>query len=549
LSAELSADAAATNAKYEAAILEVTGIYDKTEPRETVRPPARPHLMFRCDGPLIMCDQLGSKTDYRGWVSLRRGAPCTIRGVYGRDGVLHSSEVMPLSPPADEQYRGKDLEVTGYVTQALAADLLNPFPRIVLESETHGRISVECLFRKSDEAKVLAMAVDAPVIIRGTCGGRVLDQGDDQSAGRYRVRLDNCEMVFTTAPPADRMRVAAPVLSRAYEEDLYPYLIPPAEGGPQLDKPVTLAELEAAYTADPKAFVAKYRHKTMTVEGLANDKLRQAGDLVLTTGDTNRVVAVQCRFNRRAIKELDSGPKYTVHGFCSGATNPKTLILENCEVVDPSGQRIGRRLTPDFFPHTPGITLTYDIAQPAAKGVMQVARLLFELREKGMIETLTTHSALVKINSLFQPGERDTWTTKTKAQKVRLPGLVFKHRVQGSFVELGRYESKPNSGQGEPTYEPVLKIGAKPGDSWNWSHANLVHEYKLVKFDTYKNRPSAVIEETITSGSDPHHPREISHVYVSGIGEVERREYQRVTSKERQLVSEHRLVEEPQKTP
>ena len=544
LSSELAADAAAANAKYHAAILEVSGLYDTTESRETVRPPTRPHLLFRCDGPLILCDRLGSKTEMRAWAVLRRDEPCTVRGIYGKDGVLHLCELMPLSPPADEAYRGKDLEVAGYVAKVVAADQVNSFPRIVLEKETFGQTAVECLFRKSDEGKILSVAVGAPIIVRGTCSGRVRGQSEKD----YRVRLDNCEVQFTTAPPTDRQRVAAQVLLRAYEQDLYPYDLPPVEGGPTLDNPASLTQLETEYAADPKGFAAKYRHKTMTVVGLSASNKQGPAGLVLTSGDTNGVVAVQCHFSPHALKELDGGPKYVVRGFCSGATNSKTLLLENCELLDPSGQRIGRRLTPDFFPHTPGITLTYDFAQPAAKGQMQVVRLLFELRENGMIETITTHSALVKTDSLFKPGERDTWTTRTKAQKLRLAGYVFRHRVQGVFVELGRFEPKSNGLQGEPVYEPVLKIGAKPGDSWSWSHANLIHEYKLVKFDTYQNRPSAVIEETVISGSDPHHPREISHVYVSGIGEIEWREYQRVTSKERQLVSERRLVEVPRKT-
>jgi predicted negative regulator of RcsB-dependent stress response len=544
LSSELAADAAATNTKYHAAILEVSGIYDRLEPRETARPPARPHLIFRCEGPPVLCDQFLSKTPPGGWAKLRRDDPCTIRGVYGKDGVLHSCEVLPLSPPADVLYRGKDMEVSGHVAQALAADHSNPYPRILLEKETQGKTVIECLFRKSDEDKVLSAAVDAPIIVRGVCGGRHRDQSD----GPYFIRLDNCELVFTTSPPADRQRIAAPVLLRAYEEDLYGHVLPPVDGGTRMEKLVSLDELEKEFASDPKDFAGKYRHKLMTVSGIANTKSPGPSGILLTNGETNGVVAVQCRFSPRALKELEAGPKHTVQGLCTGMANPKTLMLENCEALDASGQRTARRLTPDFFPHTPGITLTYDFAQPAAKSQLQVTRLMFEQHDKGMIETLTTHNAVVKTATLFQPGERDTWTKNTKAQKVRLPGYVFRHRIQGRFVELGRLESKREGVASEIVYEPVLKLGTKPGESWTWSNANIVHEYKLAKFDTYQNRPSALIEETVTASADPHHPHEISHLYVSGIGEVERRDYLRVTSKEKQLVSERRLVEEPQKT-
>jgi hypothetical protein len=94
-------------------------------------------------------------------------------------------------------------------------------------------------------------------------------------------------------------------------------------------------------------------------------------------------------------------------------------------------------------------------------------------------------------------------------------------------------------------FEPVLKVGAKAGATWRWSQADRTHEYKLVKFDSYQGQPSAIIHESIAAGKDPHHPTEIEHIYVKGVGEVERREYQRLTAKERRLIAERRLVDEP----
>src|SRR5262249_24520978 len=117
LSAELAANPVATNAKYKGALLEVSGMYEKTENKETVRPPLRPHLIFATEGPPILGDQLGSHTEPARWQTLRRGRPCTIRGAYGVDGVLHGCDLMPPTPPEDELFKGKDIEVSGFVAQ------------------------------------------------------------------------------------------------------------------------------------------------------------------------------------------------------------------------------------------------------------------------------------------------------------------------------------------------------------------------------------------------------------------------------------------------
>jgi hypothetical protein len=538
LSSEVAADPEGTDAKYHAAMLEVTGIFDKMEKRETMQPPARPHALFHCEGPLILCDQLGSKTDARTWAGLRTGEPCTIRGVYGSKGVLHGANIVPTSPPADEKYRGKDLEVTGFVTQALPADQQHPFPRVVLEGETFGQTVVECLFRKTDEDKVLTLTPETPVVIHGTCGSRARMELER----RYLVRLDNCELLYTTAPPADRPRIAAPVLLRAYEEDLFPFLFPPAEGGPRLEKPVTTAQLEAELAADPKNFAAKYRHKTMVVEGYMARKAGNRTAVVLTTGETNGVVAVECRFTPRAMKELEGGPKYSVQGFCYGTAGPKTLVLENCEAVDAAGKRAARRLTPDFFPHIPGRTLTYDVLLASPEGNLQAYRARVECRDGGLMESIITHTRPWKAANLHDAADRDTWTKKPGTQKVQQPGPVWHRREDNRFVLVGKSESN-KAGTSDLVFEPILKLGIKPGETWSWSQANTSHEYKLVRFDTYKNQPSAIVEETVTSGKDPHHPVEISHVYVRGVGEVDRRESLRLTAKEKRLVSERRLVD------
>lgn len=546
LAAELAADPAATNQKYEAVLLEVSGLFDKSEVRETIRPPARPHVLFAVEGAPVMGDLLGGKTDPRKWYSLGKGRAFTVRGVYGKDGVLHGADLLPLTPPADEKYKGKEVEITGFVEQARQPDPSHLFPRLVLEGDTNAVADIECLFRRTDEERVREVAVETPVIIRGACGGRHYDD----SSARYVVRLDNCEIVYTTAPPAGVPRLPAAQLLRDYEEDLLTYAPQPAGAEERLESPVAVGDLEKDLAANANDVEKKYRHKLFAASGVLVSKDPTNRQLTLSSGDTNPKVHVRCRFTPRLFKELDDGPRFKVRGLCSALLRPTgqvpVLVLENCEVLDESGRRDPRRLTADFLPHTPGHALTYDLLQaPPLSGKPVVTRQLCAQKEGGLTETVVTHVGNLRGASLFDPGEaKGKWVTYPGARKLQQPGPASYHRLFGGFVQVGAVITNKD-GQPESVWEPALKLGARAGESWKWTYANVVHEYTLVKFDTHEGQPSAVIQEVITPQADPHHPFEVRHVYAQGIGEVERREWLRVTQQDKQLLAERRLVEAP----
>jgi hypothetical protein len=543
LAAELTANPVATNEKYKGALLEVTGLYEKTENKATVRPPLRPHIVFATQQWPILGDQLGSRTESAQWRRLPAQRPCTIRGAYGADGVLHGCNLMPLTPPADAQYKGKDLEVAGFVEEIHPADTNSPFPRLVLEGQTHTKLVVECLFRTKDNARIKEIAAETPVVVRGTCGGRF----EDALAQRHVVRLDNCDLIFTSAPPADRPRLEAAQLTRAYEEDLRTDLLPASGEEPRLEGTIPVSRLESELAANSKEFEQKCRHKIVTVTGTSHPTGEVGSQLTLVTGETNAVLKVRCRFTRRLFKELDKGPTVVIRGLCMGMVNSKTLVLENCEPVDLDGRRDPRRLTADFLPHAQGQTVTYDIAQTSLLGGRpRVVRMLFEQKDDGVIETITTHVGSLRAPSLFDPTERPgAWLTGGTVRKVRLAGPSLHHRIGGGYVYLGTTEQQAKERAPETVWEPALKLGARSGETWTWSHGGLLHDYKLVKFDRYQGQPSAVIHENVATGKDPHHPNEIEHIYVKGVGEVERREYQRLSAKERRLIAERRLVDEP----
>src|SRR5262249_39439842 len=120
--------------------------------------------------------------------------------------------------------------------------------------------------------------------------------------------------------------------------------------------------------------------------------------------------------------------------------------------------------------------------------------------------------------------------------------------ISGGFVEIGHHVPTKN-GQSEVVWEPVLKLLTKTGDTWSWKYNNDKHQYTVVKFQESMGRTSVVIKETVTRNDDPDHPSEIRHVYVQDLGEIERQEWIQITTKEKKVVSEKKLVEENARVP
>src|SRR5262249_43653937 len=110
LASELAAKSEETKRKYEGKTLELSGLFDKVQ---TTSPPAG---VFLVQGPFLCCNLGGVSTNaLRDWLALVHAKPFTVRGVFERDGQLHNCELRPLAAPADERYKGKLMEVSGFV--------------------------------------------------------------------------------------------------------------------------------------------------------------------------------------------------------------------------------------------------------------------------------------------------------------------------------------------------------------------------------------------------------------------------------------------------
>jgi hypothetical protein len=540
LAAELAARPDATNDKYAGKIIEIVGRFHRLDSQVADSPVSGMHAIFLVEGPPVGCALSDSLVDKKRWEQLGQGDGLAVRGLYVKNGILQQAELMPVAPPADDKYKGKEIEVSGFVDAILPQDDDQAFPSVKLEAGTNSLLEVRCLFRKSEETELKKLRPGAAVVIKGTCGGRHGEKG-----GKPYVRIDNSEFVYTSGPTAAVARHEAPFLAREYEEDMRSVLLPPLGGEEKLSAPVALADLAREACLGHKATEKKYLHKVVTVVGKPQTKVPPR-QLFLESGRTDQQLRVLCVFAKRQFAELDEAAEFRVRGFCTGFADSRTLRLDNCELVDSAGSSDIRKITADFLPHTPGASFTFDVATAATSDKKETAvmRVLAEQRDGGITETYTSHVGTLAGGWLL--GNRDSakWVQQPKIKKVRVLGPVFYHRLSAGFVEVGQV-TVTGPGRSETVWQPALKVGARAGTTWNWAHANTDYQYVVEKFDEFEGRPCAVIVETQTRPPDLHHPRVVRHVYVRGWGEVERQEWLQVTSRDRRILVEKKLVQAP----
>jgi hypothetical protein len=539
LSAELAEDEAVAHRKYHGALLEVTGAFAKVETRASVKPPGRPHYLFATDGPALRCDPLGGATPPNRWKALREGQIFTVRGAYRSDGYLHGCELLPPAPPADAKYKDKEVEIVGIVGAVSLNGLglgTDNFPTIQLEHPTDTTAVLVCLFRAADAEVVGKARPGDPVTIRGKCSGR-------RSELKHVVRVDNCQLVDTTAPTPPTVRLDLASLLWEYEEDLLPGLRPQPGKEERVKDPLTVRQLADQAAAGGK-LLEDYRHKLLTFKsGTVKLRTPYRREVELVSGDTDTPFKIRCRFTPSHFDEVGDRKTLTVRGVCTAMPDASTLQLDNCEVFDPA-RTDERRLTASFLPHTPGLNQTYDVAVFGADDTARLVRQLHSQRAGGVTEVKTTHVYLSpKFTSVFSPGVQEKWLGYKRTRRVPQPitETVLSRRLSSKFVEVReRIQDKEET---ETAWQPVLKLRAREGDSWTWSYKNVEHGFKLVKFGRHQGRTSAEITESYQPTGSLYRV-EIRRVYVEGVGEVERRDLLVFNNRERRTVAEKRLVED-----
>jgi hypothetical protein len=559
MSAGLAGEPAAINRVFDTALLEVTGLFDRLEAPKPVAPPPPPkagakppksaapvrpvhRAFFLTAGRPIVCEVATDVKDLKPWTALRKGEPFTVRGIHIKDGLLRSCQLRELSAVADEHHRGRELEVTGVIDVVLVPDGKDVlYPTVRLEGETFGQVTIECLFRKEDEAEVRKLKPGSPITIRGTCNGR-------HRRKSWYVRLDNCRVESSTAPVGKMVRLPAGALARAYESDLRTAPLP--DWGKEERLPGTLAveQLDGELKASRPALEAKYLYRIFTVTG--RRLYRKGRELILESRNTDQPLRIVCRFDRHAVTFADEGgPNPVVRGFCTGLV-AGAVRLDNAEMVLPPGSKdSGLWLTADFLPHKVGRIMTYDLAvfpMIGKRSPVVVRQKWFE-RAKGQIETMTTHKGYLSGRSMLDAPDPGAWFKEARTKPARLPGPVYEHRTSAGFIEVGRRMTN-TKGKVVTVWAPVLKLGARTGESWTWAHEHDEYTWTVVGFGQRRGQPCVTVLEKVTSNvNDQQMLREVKHVYVKDLGQVERRETIQLTSKDKRIVAELRLIKAEQR--
>jgi hypothetical protein len=533
LAAELATDGDQARKKYENRLLQVSGLFDRWADPKSARG------LFAVEGPVISFVLPKLLLARQAREEIQKNRPVTVKGRFSGDGSLQEAEILPVSPPADDLYLGREMEISGHVVAVVPISEKSEYPTLLLERDTDSRVGIDCLFPKSEEAELKKLMLGSFVTISTTCSGRAWRGKDD-----FYVRFDNCRLVYTTAPASSHiLRFPVTQVLRDYEEDLRTALPATADFDPNR-RTVTAEQLAKEFNQDCKSFDKTYRNKIIIVSG----RLYRKGDrnVTLDTGQTNSPLKIQCFFTKQAFRQLNDSQNLTIRGMCSGMSNGQNLRLDNCESFDSAAKGDQPRLTADFLPCKPGPALVYELATlpVESKGPPLAFRKVFTWIEGGIMERTTTHvGRLPKGSNLTDPDTFKDWMTAKTTKKYSQAEPACHCRIYGGFVELGQ-EFIAADGQKSIAWEPVLKLGTKKGESWEWTRQATKHQCKLVEFQEQKNRASAIVKEAIANLKRPDVYVEVRHVYVKDVGEVEREEAVRLPSGQMKIVSRMRLVEE-----
>src|SRR5262249_24438036 len=143
-------------------------------------------------------------TELEPWQNVFPGNVITLQGTYAKDGLLKDCRLVETIPAADARLKGKQVEVSGTGGRVVLPSGGTECPTVLLEGETHTKLDIVCLFTKDVEEAVKKILPGQSVTIRGACGGRE-QGGKDQ----LLVRIDNCKVVYTTAPDGGLPRYPA----------------------------------------------------------------------------------------------------------------------------------------------------------------------------------------------------------------------------------------------------------------------------------------------------------------------------------------------------
>ena len=443
-----------------------------------------------------------------------------MRGLYTDDLQMVNCEVIDTAAPADGEFKGRMVEAAGVVKSLTLPTAATELPVVVLEGPTNARVAVEWVFKYSDaEALRAALKPGKPATLRGRCGGRSFQT----------VRIDDFAVV--EGGDADAARVPLFKLYRAFEADLV------TEAPADLGRPastVTAAQLAEDFQADPSAAREQYCRGPLEVAGtmISRDSGTHTAVLETATGCRYRVVAM---FAPSRFREVADHKRVVLRCVCSGLENGQSVLLDDAAFQDPDGPEVPR-VTADFLPLYVGRELVYYRTEPAKKrgSEVPITRVVMQVWDEGEIRGAVTRAGWLTGPTLHQkPLPRIRWTIR--AERTPLEAFALKYRVGDAFVEIARIDGPPPgppappaaarvpSPPPPPAWEPVLKLGAKAGESWAYAAPDgRKVTYTVTGFrQDATGRPLVGILKVAVNPVDKSR-EEWAVVYAKKVGEVER---------------------------
>jgi hypothetical protein len=483
------------------------------------------------------------------FLDLKPGQAVEIRGWYSSDLQLVFCRVVTLETPADQLYRDREVELTGTIW-SIDPDSADKFPSLVFDSFlTDSPISVRCLFRLSERQKLTELKVGQPVAVRGRCEGR--------SFGI--VQLHNCLIVEGEAPVPGVIRTTVDKFTAAYEKDLLPF--PRPDMSAAAPSVVIGAEpVAGAYTASIDEANTLYRNKLLTVKGTVTARTEK-NTVILETGTRDRyqleLVFTPDQF-ARVPTTIDRDLEF--RGVCTGVRG-KYVRLENCKYHDSRGRDSGIRITEGYFPLEPGRELVYDVLRPHPGDTAKdhpITRIRVKFVEPDLIQVTPLRAGVYPKGSLFgDEGAQPKWkvdlTVPHPKQKPPAPDTT---QVRVTETGLESRPVPPAPRVPGPYWDPVLKWGARKGETWTGTLPDgREGQYKVVEFGRDAlGRKTVEILRVAKNPKDPKLPadpkgqketrwEEATLVYTHGIGEVRRVITMRSSTGSGVVTTEMRLVE------
>jgi hypothetical protein len=289
----------------------------------------------------------------------------------------------------------------------------------------------------------------------------------------------------------------------------------------------------------------------MTVTGTVILRLPGARQLVMETGTAHKY-KVLLTFTPMQYARVPEAKVLEVIGVCAGPTTRKDgsyVTLENCEPHDAKKLDYRVRITPEYFPLDPERIGVYDLLSPQGATAKEhpLARYSIRFVEPDLIKSTVIRLGTYPKATLFEEPAQPKWkkdlTNPSPKQKV-IPEI---NQVRHSEAGLEARPKPPPPALPGPWWEPVLKFGAKKGDTWSSTMPDgRVSEYKVMDFSTDAvGRPTVEILRVQRNPKDTKETtrEETTIVYTYRVGEVRRQTVMRASTGHGVVIFEARLVE------